>query len=809
MDRRSFGKLLAGTVTAAGIPRVSAESENAEDRVAAAPLVQGVDSSVINVPESGGSDGWELVILDAVPPHITETGGMAADDIDGDGKTEVILAGNGALLWYQPSTSERGLIALTRPGVGIALEDVDGDGRKEVVTGKGLPTQPGQPEKWVLCWYKAGATLSDAWTEHVLDHDTAGHPHDVIFADLDGDGKHELVANAMYCDHPGLFAYKIPSDPKRPWKKQTIQTGLSAEGTRAADLDGDGRDELVSGPFWFSAPRAGAFAGELWETHTLSAGFRELCRAAIIDVNGDGRLDVILVEDEYPDGRLAWFENRLKADPQHPWVEHTIDGALNFCHSLRAWTDPRSKQAHILAGEMNAGGWFAPYNWEARLIDYSTPDGGKTWKCELIYEGEGTHEAVRVDLDGSGRHVIFGHSAQVIAEKKAGGYTGWAQMFRPRTKPTVLNEYKHTFVDRQKPYSGIDLHLVDIDGDGLADIVCGAWWYKNPTWERHPIPGIAQIIAGYDVDRDGRKELIGIKGKTGAKDFYGALTSELVWLKPADLSKDLWEEHAIGTGDGDWPHGNTLGELLPGGRSALVCGYHDHAHSPPQIFEIPEDPKRPWPKRVLADIPYGEEMIACDLDGDGKLDLVAGPYWLENLGNGRFEPHLLIDPEYLVSQNLQGIARIAIMDVNGDGRPDILFTVEDVDWADDVRKAWFSPVGWLENTGSPRDNKFKVHFIDRIRSPHSIGVGDLDGDGELEVVVGEHDPFHPYRSKCRLYVYKKADPQGITWSRFPIDNRFEHHDGTRVVHLTPGRLSIVSQSWMEPLYLHIWEREQG
>ena len=514
--------MLVGTVTAAGI------RQGCGERIASAAKgethFQTLESSASGTPQNGGSNAWELIILDAVPPHMTEVAGMAAADIDDDGKTEVIVVGNGALLWYRPSTSEKGVIAHGfHFGVGVALEDIDQDGRREVITGRLLPGS----ENWILCWYKAGAKLDDPWTEHILDGDTAGHPHDVIVADLDGDGKQELVANAMYCEHPGLFAYEAPADPKRPWKKQMIQTGISAEGTRAGDLDGDGRDEVVSGPYWFSAPRGGAFSGEPWETHSLAPGFREMCRAAIIDVNGDGRLDVILVEDEYPDGRLSWFENRLKTHPNYPWIEHPIDGALNFSHTLRAWKDPKSREVHLLAGEMNAGGWYAPYDWDARLIDYSTLDGGTSWRKDLIYQGEGTHEAVRVDLDGSGTEVIFGHAAQVIAEQKAGGYTGWVQMFRPRQKRSVLGEYKHTLVDRQKPHTGIDILAVDIDGDGRLDIVCGAWWYKNPTWERYEIPGVAQIIAAYDLDKDGQKELIGIKPKSGAatNDFYGALAN--------------------------------------------------------------------------------------------------------------------------------------------------------------------------------------------------------------------------------------------------------------------------------------------
>jgi hypothetical protein len=791
MDRRSFGKLMAGTVTAAGIHGTSMAVNQ--------PALQ--KSPVPDLPPSGGSDSWEYVVLDAAPAHATETGATAAADIDGDGKTEVIIASDGALLWYRPSTSERGLVSRGRFNVGIALEDVDRDGHKEIIIGKNISG------KWALCWYKFGAALHEDWTEHnwtehVLDGETAGHPHDVVFGDVDGDGERELVANAMYCDTPGLFTYKIPRDATQPWKKQTVQSGLSAEGTATGDFDGDGKDEIVSGPYWFSAPPGGAFSGELWKTHSLAPDYREYCRAAVIDVNGDGRPDVILVEDEYPDGRLAWFENRLKESPETPWTEHPIEAPLNFCHTLRAWHDAKTKQVQVLACEMNEGGWEAPYNWNARLIRYTPMEKGKSWNSEILYRGEGTHEAVYTDLDGSGTPAIFGHSAQILTKQNR-VYTGWVQMFRPRTTAPVFSQYKHTFVDRQKPYTGIDIHAADVDGDGRSDIVCGAWWYKNPGWERHTIPGIGQIVAAYDVDKDGRTELIGIKAKPGKNDFYNALTSELVWLKPTDLSRDLWEEHLIGTGDGDWPHGVTIAPLLPGGRAAMVCGYHD-GKNPPQLFEVPDDPKQPWPKRVIADIHYGEQMIPYDFDGDGKLDIVAGPYWLENLGDGQFRPHLLIDPDLLQSANLKAICRIAIADINGNGRPDILFTVENVDW--DVHKAFFSPVGWLENTGSPRDRKFNLHIIDKVRSPHSISVADLDGDGKMEVIVGEHDPFKPYRSESRLLVYKQADAHGITWSRFPVDNRFEHHDGAKIIELNPGKLAIMSHSWMEPTYVHIWER---
>ena len=180
MDRRTFSKLVAGTMTAAGIPGASA--------VEAHPAAHAGRNVEFIVPPNGGSDSWEYVILDAVPPDMTQVSGMAAADIDGDGKTEVVIIGTGSVVWYRPSTSEKGIVANGSFGVGVALEDIDHDGHKEIVTGKNVVASAQSPERWVLCWYKSGTNLNDSWTEHVLDSDTAGHPHDLVFANLDGDG---------------------------------------------------------------------------------------------------------------------------------------------------------------------------------------------------------------------------------------------------------------------------------------------------------------------------------------------------------------------------------------------------------------------------------------------------------------------------------------------------------------------------------------------------------------------------------------------------------------------------------------------
>jgi hypothetical protein len=724
---------------------------------------------------SSVKENWEFMILDGAPPVDPNMGlcSMAVGDIDDDGNHEIVIGGDGALLWYRPATLEKGIAAQGRYHVGITLEDIDGDGKLEVFAGTYAP------EKKVF-WLKPGKDINEPWEKHEVGSGLASH--DIIFADVDNDGERELLANNANHEDPGLFIFKKPADVTKPWNKYPIfNNGNFLEGVVAGDLNGDGRLEVVHGPDYYLQPEDGPLSGP-WTRKIYAPSFREMCRTALIDITGSGRPDIVTCDSEYMEGRLSWFENRLLENPDDPWIEHPVDNNLTYCHTLQVWHD-EGGSVHVFVAEMARGGWNAPHNHTARLIEYISRDKGVSWEKKILSQGQGTHQAIITDIDKDGRPEIVGK--------------GWREpsvhLWKKREKESPLNNFKHSFIDRDKPDPAVDILPVNIQGADGEDVVCGRWWYKNPGWERFEIPGIFQAVCSYDVDGDGKAEIIATKGDK--------FSSELVWLKSVDPVNGKWETYSIGTGIGDWPHGAVMAPVLPGKRSALITAYHsaykEKKHFP-EIFEVPDDPAASaWKKSTLAEIPYPEEMAVSDLNGSGTLDIVLGAHVLMNRGDGTYETVEIV-------KDFDAI-RACTCDINGNGRPDIVLTEmekEPLDWGPVL-----SRIAWFENPGTIDGRPWNMHVLDAVRYPHSLAVTDIDGDGEPEIICAEHRVQIPYRTRCRLLVYKKADPAGRTWYRYAIDDRFEHHCGARIINLGKGKKGIISHGWKDSLYVHLWKSD--
>ena len=321
-----------------------------------------------------------------------------------------------------------------------AILDVNGDGRLDILAGDSWYQAPGW-EKHTFREVPVSSGYVDAFSEFAFD--------------VDGDGWTDVVTFAYFARH--IAWYRNPGVEGREWVPTQIDEGFSTEFARLVDIDGDGNArellpqttsrtsplswyELVDGE-WVKHPIAPASY-----PHGIGAG----------DVNGDGRTDVLT-----PAG---WFE--APSDPRAgEWTLHT------------AWADlglPEMGFMHVF--DVNGDGLADVITSAAH--DYGVfwleqrPDGSWRWH-QIDNEWSEAHPSVLADLNGDGQPDFvtakryMGRNANSPgANEPLGVY--WYE-FR-RTDDGVVWT-RHTISYDEGVGGGLQMSVVDVDGDGDPDIV--------------------------------------------------------------------------------------------------------------------------------------------------------------------------------------------------------------------------------------------------------------------------------------------------------------------------------------------------
>lgn len=138
---------------------------------------------------------------------------------------------------------------------------------------------------------------------------------------------------------------------------------------------------------------------------------------------------------------------------------------------------------------------------------------------------------------------------------------------------------------------------------------------------------------------------------------------------------------------------------------------------------------------VLQNLSGAIHAIPVDADKDGDMDCISlvsqeweEIYLFENDGRGSFKSHLI----WGSTNEDYGSSGIRLVDMNADGRMDILYTNGDAfDYLPPRPRPWHG-VQWLENKGNLQ---FEHHPIGKFEGASSAVAGDVDGDGDLDVVA--------------------------------------------------------------------------
>jgi hypothetical protein len=332
---------------------------------------------------------------------------------------------------------------------GVALADFNRDGLPDLAYGSH--------------WFEA-----PDWRQHAIrqpqSFDPATEWSDAFlhFADdIDRDGWPDVIRIGF----PGKESvwYRNPGTEPGYWEEYLIDSRTCNESPLAADIDRDGRLDLVFGQdkkqemAWFSFdPRAGAWhryvidgpgaPGTQRFAHGIGAG----------DINRDGRPDVLL--------RQGWWEQ--PADPTARWIFHEADLG-DDCAQMYAYDfDADGDQDVVSSSVHNYGIWW---------YEQIPTDSSVAWRKHVIYDQfSQTHGLALVDINGDDLpDLVTGKRYFAHNGKDPGGL-----------EPAVIYVFTLHRDARNKPYwiphlvgddSGVGMQVVveDYNDDGKMDIITG------------------------------------------------------------------------------------------------------------------------------------------------------------------------------------------------------------------------------------------------------------------------------------------------------------------------------------------------
>jgi len=359
---------------------------------------------------------------------------------------------------------------------------------------------------------------------------------------------------------------------------------------------------------------------EPWARHVIDDSSRGADGVRLADANGDGLLDIVTGWEE--GGMTRIYLNPGVERAKSAWPAITVGKTKSVEDAVFADLDGDGALDVVSCCE---GGTRTVYvHWAPAAADYANSG---TWRQQAIPESEKRMMwmfAVPAQIDGR-------NSVDIVAAAKGkGAQIGW---FEAPADPGTLQYAWHPIADAGWVMSVV---MCDMDGDGDDDVLAsdrkganrGVHWFENPgarndvhkRWTRHTIGGRdreVMFLKVGDLDADGLTDVV-----------VAAKPDRILFLRRRDASGDTWTEHTISFPTNT---GNAKG------------------------------------------------VAVADFDCDGRNDIVfscesatgdkRGVMWLSRLGaslDSEWQAHDVSGPDGIKFD------RIEILDLDGDGDPDIL-----------------------------------------------------------------------------------------------------------------------------------------
>jgi gliding motility-associated-like protein len=661
-------------------------------------------------------------------------------DMDGDGKPELLStnAGDNTISVFR-NISTIGTITVGSfatkvdftTGVypsNVAIGDLDGDGKPDMVT----PNSNGNTISILRNTSTSGSITAGSFATKV-DFATGNSPANVAISDLDGDGKSDLaVANAGAVSifrnistsgsiTTGSFAAKVD-----------VTTGTNNPSSIAiGDLDGDSKPDLAvtNGSNTLSVFRNTSTSGDItvgsFATKVDFTTGNNPLSLAMGDLDGDGKPDLTVTN--FSTNNISIFRNSPIFAPNTQASGLLFTGTTGTS-TTASWTngDGAGRAVFMLAGN---SGSPAPVDLTAYTANAAFATGsqiGSTgWYC--VYKGTGT----TVNITG----LSTGTTYRVMAVEYNGSGSGVVYLTTTATdNPANVTTLPPPTITSFTPASGPVGTSVTITGTNFNNTAANNIVFFGATaatvTAASPTSLTVIVPAGATYQPisvlNGATALIGYSTTPFITTFTPAKGS----ITAADIGAKV--DFATGTN----PNSIAIGDLDGDGKADLAVA--NNSNNTVSIFRntsasgtITAASFDVKVDLVTGNAPYG--LTIGDLDGDGRPDLAvtnSTDNTISVFRNTSTSGSITAGSFATKVDFITGIfpSSVAIGDVDSDGKPDL-----------SVINTSDNTVSILRNTstsGTIATESFaaKVDFVTN-NNPNSIAIGDLDGDGKIDMVT--------------------------------------------------------------------------
>ena len=648
-----------------------------------------------------GRYGEDALLLSPAGGSLSGTAtALAPADVDGDGDMDFFasLASSGGVSWYENNGNGRFTRRSLETGFSteaIAATDLDGDGDLDLVSGV---------SGGAMHWYVNDG--AQTFSKVSLPGSPTG-ARSLVVDDMDGDGDLDIVAASSsaqtikWLENDSSHQFGI---------RDVAAANANLRSIATADLDGDGDLDVL-------ASYVGAQGGIVWHENDGSQAFapQNLDDAAwaassltVADLDGDGDLDVAASGTN----RTAWYVN---------------DGDEAFAR--RIITDTAGVHLDVIAADFDGDGrtdlattgtGTAPIAWYPQMAEYDFGDAPSPYRVYSQQNGA-RHNAVGPRLGATRDAEADGTRAPAGAETEDDGVIFGTLTLSASTGTVTVNVQNAPAgakLDAWIDFDGdgswglageqIAASLAVAEGDNSLSFSIPSWAVAGATYARFRVSSGGGLGPnGVGVDGEVEDHAVTIADRPPAMGVFGA--AQGVGTLTSSYADFVVTSDVDGDGDAD------LVSKSPG-----VFAWHENLGSNQFVTRS---------VGFTGISGLSEDIAAGDLDSDGDVDFLATAIvqsrtillWAENDGNQNFTRR----EAFLASNAVTSFVALSLADLDADGDMDVLAA------------SLNSGVSALINNGR---QEFTLAFVGGVGNFNSAGssvvAADIDADGDLDVVAG-------------------------------------------------------------------------